>query len=465
MNACNQQPVRRWLPDRRGTAVVEFALIAPLFLLLLRRSPAMLAMLVLYPLLVALLAALALKGSEATPRVALVNLDTPGVSVSIGDRRLSVDDYVSRLGQEADVSTMSASDAAAALDAGQVDAVLTIPSGFIGALQSGVQQPHLRLDTNPRAPLEGEAITRRLQGAVYRFNQELAGRYVEQVVRLSDLIINGGSLGVFGRNVDVIGLVRSDALIRQIQADARREGRPALAQQLDPLLVFINQTRANLGLVRPAATSIASPIVLDAPTGSTGRAPLTAFGVAAAVLVSIGLASILLGAAGIASEREDGTLTRLRMSGVPMWGVALVKAILAAVAAVVIGVVLLALIVAFTDVTVGRWELWVPALLIAGAACGGLGTLIGSAVREARSALLVALLVSLPLLFLGMVPGQVGRSIAGLLPFGRAFDLFRDLLSAPSPGWPAAVHGGLLCAMVAVTVAASGWLLRTRDSA
>lgn len=35
MNACNQQPVRRWLPDRRGTAVVEFALIAPLFLLLL----------------------------------------------------------------------------------------------------------------------------------------------------------------------------------------------------------------------------------------------------------------------------------------------------------------------------------------------------------------------------------------------------------------------------------------------
>lgn len=434
-------------------------------LTLLARSPGMLVLLLVYPLLVALLAGLALRGGDATPRVAVVNEDMPGLSVSVGDRRLSVDDYIARLAAEADVSRLDAAAAADALDAGRVDAVLTIPSGFIGALQSGVQQPRLRLDVNPRAPLEGEAITRRLQSAVYRFNQELAAGYVEQVVRLSDLIINGGALGVFGRDVDVIGLVRSDALIRDAQARARASGAPGLADQLEPLLVFIRQTRANLGLVRPAATAIASPIVLEAPEPTPGRDSLTAFGVAAAVLISVGLAGVLLGASGIASERDDGTLVRLRTSGVSMWGLAAVKALVAAAASAVIGMVLLALIALATDVTVGRWGWWLLALLVAGAALGALGTVVGAVTSDARAALLAALLVSLPLLFLGLIPGREGRAVAGVLPFGRAFDLFRDLLAAPAVGGTVGLHVALLGAMAAIGVAASGWLLHFRKSA
>lgn len=429
------------------------------------RSPAQLAMLAVYPLLVAGLAALAVKGSQDAARIAVVNLDTPGATVRVGDQRFGVNDYIRRLRDDADVRLMGAPAARDALDSGDVDAVLTIPSGFIAALSSGVQQPHLRLDTNPRTPLEGDAITRRMQSAVYRFNQGLAARYVDQVVNLADLITNGGSLGVFGRSLDVIGLERSDELIRRVQAQAAAGGRRDISAQLDPLLVFIRQTQANLALVRPAATSIANPMVLDTPAGAGGRVALTAFGVAAAVLVSVALAGVLLGATGVAQERADGTLQRVRLAGVPAWGVVAVKAALAALASLVIGLVLLGAVALLADVPVGRWWAWVPALLAAGAACGALGALIGALVPDARSAVLVALLVALPLIFVGLVPSGVARGIASALPFGRAFDLFRDLLAAPSVAGRLALHLPLLAAMAAVCTAGAAVALGRRDDA
>lgn len=429
------------------------------------RSPTQLVMLAVYPLLVAALAALAVKGSQDTARIAVVNLDAPGATVRVGDQRFGVNDYIARLRDDAAVEMMSAPAAAEALDAGDVQAVLTIPSGFIAALSSGVQQPHLRLDTNPRTPLEGDAITRRMQSAVYRFNQGLAARYVDQVVGLADLITNGGSLGVFGRDVDVIGLTRSDALIRWVQAQAAAAGRRDLSAQLDPLLVFIRQTQANLSLVRPAATSIANPMVLDTPSGAGGRVALTAFGVAAAVLISVALAGVLLGASGIAQERGDGTLQRVRLAGVPAWAVVAVKAGLAALASLVIGLVLLGAVSLIADVTVGRWAAWVPALLLAGAACGALGALIGAVVPDARSAVLAALLVALPLIFVGLVPSGLARGIASALPFGRAFDLFRDLLAAPSVAGRLALHLGLLAAMTAVCVTVAAAALARRGDA
>ena len=108
---------------------------------LLRRSPALLLVLVVYPILVALLVALALQSDERRPDVAVVNLDTSGRTVDVGGNRLSIDDYIDRLAEDVDVRRLDAEAAADALDAGRVSAVLTIPEGFISDLQSGVRQP------------------------------------------------------------------------------------------------------------------------------------------------------------------------------------------------------------------------------------------------------------------------------------------------------------------------------------
>ena len=68
----------------------------------------LLLVLVVYPLLVALLVALALQSDERRPDVAVVNLDTSGRTVEVGDQRLSIDDYVARLSEDVDVRELDA---------------------------------------------------------------------------------------------------------------------------------------------------------------------------------------------------------------------------------------------------------------------------------------------------------------------------------------------------------------------
>jgi ABC-2 type transport system permease protein len=400
---------------------------------LLRRSPALVLVLVVYPILVALLVALALQSDERRPDVAVVNLDASGRTVDVGGDRLSIDDYNERLSEDVDVHRLDAGQAADALDAGRVSAVLTIPEGFISDLQSGVRQPALHLATSPRSPIEADAINRRLEAAVYRLNQRLATGYVEQVLELVDLVTNGGEIGIFGRSGDALGLRRSRVLVTDLQAQLRDAGDAATAAQLEPLVNFIDETQRNLDLAKPAANAIRAPIVLEVTEGAEGREPLSAFGFAGALLVSLGLAGTLLAAAAMSSEREDGALVRLRRGLISAGALVGEKMAFTAIACLVVGLALLGGVALFTDLTVGRWALWPGVLLLSGLAFAAFGVLAGALARETRSALLIALMVALPLMALGLVPGsEVAGAISAIVPFGPAFDAFQTLLVEPS---------------------------------
>ena len=335
---------------------------------LLGRAPALLLVLVAYPLLVALLVALALQSDERRPDVGLVVLDTSGRSVEVGGRRLSIDDYVQRLSEDVDVSELEAADAEAALDDGRVSAVLTIPEGFIADLQSGVRQPVIGLAASRRSPIQAEAITRRLEAAVFRLNQSLAIGYVDQVLRLVDLVVEGGRIGVFGRSGDALGLRRSRVLVLDVQQGLREAGQELAAGRLGPLINFIDETQANLDLAKPAANAIRAPIQLEVTEGAQGREPLSAFGFAGALLVSLGLAGVLLAAAAMSSEREDHALARLRRGLISSPSLVAEKMVFTAAACLVVGLLLLAGVAAFTSLAVGRWGLWLIALTLAGLA-------------------------------------------------------------------------------------------------
>ncbi len=400
---------------------------------LLRRSPALVLVLIVYPILVALLVALALQSDERRPDVAVVNLDTSGRTVDVGGNRLSIDDYIDRLSEDVDVHRLDAQEAADALAAGRVSAVLTVPEGFISDLQSGVRQPALRLSTSRRSPIEADAINRRLEAAVYRLNQRLATGYVEQVLELVDLVTNGGEIGIFGRTGDALGLKRSRTLVTDLQAQLRADGDDTTADDLEPLVNFIDETQRNLDLAKPAANAIRAPIVLDVTEGVAGREPLSAFGFAGALLVSLGLAGTLLAAATMSSEREDGALVRLRRGLISAGGLVGEKLAFTAAACLVVGLALLGGVALFTDLAVGRWGLWVGVLLLAGAAFAAFGVLCGALARETRSALLIALMVALPLMALGLVPDSgIASAISEIVPFGPAFDAFQTLLVEPS---------------------------------
>jgi ABC-2 type transport system permease protein len=434
---------------------------------LLARTPAVLLILIVFPLLVATLVALALQSDERRPDVAVVNLDTSGRSVAVGEQRLSIDDYIARLSEDVDVRPLGADEAAAALEDGRVSAVLTIPAGFISDLQSGVRQPSLTLDASRRSPIEADAIVRNLEAAVYRLNQRLAVGYVDQVLRLVDLVVNGGELGFFGRTGDALGLRNSRVLVTGVQERLRADGQAAAASDLDPLVNFIDETQRNLDLAKPAANAIRAPIVLEVSESAEGREPLSAFGFAGALLVSLGLAGVLLAAAAMSAEREDQVLVRLGRGLVSAWALVAEKMVFTALACLVVGLTLLAGVAAFTSVAVGRWPLWLAALALAGLAFGAFGVLAGALARETRTALLVALMLALPLLALGLLPdAAVASAVSQVVPFGPAFEAFQTLLVEPTVAardFTATL--GHLALLAAVFGAAAALVVRRRSAA
>jgi ABC-type transport system involved in cytochrome c biogenesis permease component len=420
---------------------------------LLLRTPLFLALLVAYPIVVSGIVATALSGDDRRPAVAFVNLEGSGRTLAVGDERLGVDDYVARLAERVRLRELDPGAAERALDAGRVSAVLTLPEGFIADLQSGVRQPVLHLRTSGRSPIEAEAIQRRLEAAVFRLNQRLAEGYIAQVVRLVDLVVEGGEIAFLGRSVEALGLVRSRDLVVEVQRALSGAGNRAAAARLDPLVAFIDATRANLDLARPAATAIGSPIALDVTEGPEGSEPLSAFGVAGALLMSLGLAGVLLGAAVLSSEREDNALVRLRRGLVRPAALVGEKVAFAGGVCVALGLVLLAAVALLTSLAVDRWGLWLAALVVSGLAFGALGVLLGALARETRTALLAGLMLGLPLIALALLPdGRAAGAVAEATPFGPAFDAYRELLLDPEVSGRLALdvlHVGLVGAALA----------------
>jgi len=404
----------------------------------LGRSRGLVTILIGYPVIIAILLALALSGGDRRPSVAFVNLDQGGRTVLVGNERLSVDDYAAKIEQDVDLRRLAAADAQQALSDGKVSAILTIPDGFVGDLQSGIRSPVITLQTNPRNPIEAQAIERNMEAAVFRLNQALATAYVDQVLNLVKLVQEGGNVQIFGRSGKLEGLASSAKVLRQVERELIKAKQPALAKRLATLNDFIAGVNTNLDLAKPAAKSIASPIRLDIQSGAPGREPLSALGIAAALVVGLGLLGVLLSAALLSAEREDGVLSRLGRGLVGPGTIITQKAVLSALATLVVGMVLLGVVAVTTSVSVGRWAIWVLALVVAGLAFGAFGLLIGALARETRTALLAALMITLPLAVIALIPGNdIAFWVSAAAGFGPAARVFQELLVDPT------VTGGL----------------------
>ncbi len=86
--------------------------------------------------------------------------------------------------------------------------------------------------------------------------------------------------------------------------------------------------------------------------------------------------------------------------------------------------------------TAPRLPLLAVGLALAGASVGALGTLLGALAREARTASLVALLVVLPIVFLGLVPRELVPAaglVSDVLPFAHAVRFFSAALYESRP--------------------------------
>jgi len=159
--------------------------------------------------------------------------------------------------------------------------------------------------------------------------------------------------------------------------------------------------------------------------------------------LTITFLALMLAAGSLAAERDENVIGRLARGLVGLGDLVWAKVALAAAVALVLGLAIaiaFGVIIEIGGVTGGepwrRLPLLVVGLALAGASLGALGALLGALAREARAASLVALLVVMPIVFLGLIPAEIVAPAgwaSDALPFIHSVRFFRSALYDLSP--------------------------------
>jgi ABC-type multidrug transport system permease subunit len=417
---------------------------------ILRRSPLLVALLVLYPVVLAVLIGLALSAGPSKPRVAVANLVPPGESsFTVGGRTLDAADYASRLFRSIDpirVHTRAA--AIGKVRSGDALAALVLPADAAQRLRgalglSGGVPPTVEVYFNAEDPVKRRFVESTIRSQLAEANAALSAAVLKEAARYIDIVVRGGAvkLPLVG-SVDILGLERSRALIDA--AAARLPDGSDARVALEQVSRFARLAAQNLDVSKPILATIGSPVRVRTTVVDGSRTPLDAFAAAVAVVVSLMVVTLLLAAGLLALEREEHAFARLVRGLVTRWQLLAAKAGLAAGCAGAVALLMLAGLAAFVGLDWGRAPLWLPAVALAAMAFAAMGVAVGAVAREIRAASLMAFGLSLPIAFLALVPsGSVAaglydavRVISALFPFKPALDALDAAVSGGGLGLP-----------------------------
>jgi hypothetical protein len=319
-----------------------------------------------------------------------------------------------------------------------------IPHGFVSDLRAMVRSPRLELETSP-SPFSGR-IVREVQAFVYALNQELQSAYIGSNLNYVNLLEHGGKGTFLGRQFDVLGLGRADRLL------ATEPQTPAVVD----VRRFVRAARLALAQTGDALRATANPIALVHVPEHGRTWAFSAQVQAYALTLTVGLLALLLAAGSLAAERDENVVGRLPAS---LGELLTAKVALGAVVAALLGTAMaLAFGIVIQTAGVRGGEPWsrVPlvtlGLVLAGASLGALGCLVAALAREARTALLAAVALALPLAFVAVVPPDAVRlagAIGALFPVEHALRFFSAALYDVSPWRTLAVEAAWLVAITA----------------
>ncbi|HWX74840.1 MAG TPA: ABC transporter permease [Solirubrobacteraceae bacterium] len=428
-------------------------------LLILTRSRLLVALLILYPVAIALLIGFAISRSPSRPRVAIVDETPPGQTVLLGGRPVQVHGYAERLfAQVRAVHVGSRSEALEKVRSAQVLAAVVIPPDIATRLSSGTSQGQLELIYNGDA-LEQSLVQSQLRSALAQANLGFSEQIQKAAAGALDALLRGGNVERLGAPANLIGLSEIPALLARVIA---HEPPGPNRAALERVATFAGFAAQNLKLSKNVLTTVGQPIAVKSVLLRGRRTPLDTFGVVVAVTVSLMFVCMLLAAGGVALEREERALARLVRGLVSRSTLLAEKGALAAGCGFLVAFAMLAGVGAFVALEWSRAGLWLLALACGALAFGALGVAIGALAREVQAASLLAFLLSLPLAFLALVPsGAVAaglydtlRAISFVFPFRSALQALDAAVNRASPGL------GVSIAHLAALTAAFGALAR-----
>ena len=429
-------------------------------LLILRRSPLLVALLVIYPVVISVLIGFALSRGPDKAEIAVYNaVPESACTIDLGGEEIDACKQLDELYEAIDpVFVDSRREAIQMVEDGDVLGALVIPEDTTTRLSTGLEPAQVEVFYSAEDPVKARLVQDSIKSKVQDANNALTSRIAEVAVEFLGLIVTGGEYEFLGRNFDVLGLEESE----QILEDAR-DALPAGSSErtgLERALAFSALARENLDLSDDVLDTVGTPVRVKEVELSGSRTSLSAFAVAIAASISLMFITLLLAAGTLALEREENAFSRLVRGLVSRTGLLLEKALLAAVCSLGVCLLMLAGLSLFVDIDWGRFPLWIVALAAGALAFAALGLAIGALTREVRAASLLAIMLSLPLTFLALVPSgavapalyDVIRAISALFPFKPALDALDAALNDSGDLGVALLHlAGLFVAFGALS--------------
>jgi ABC-2 type transport system permease protein len=434
---------------------------------ILGRSPLLVSLLVIYPVVIAVLIGLALSKGPGKPRVAILNeLADTSSSVAIAGTTVNPRDYASRLFESiVPVTVHTRAEAERKVRDGDVLAAIIVPRDLVARLQRTISlsgkgpKPTVEVLYNAEDPVKQQFVESTIDARVADLNKAVSTKLTQIAASYLDILLSGGKFSILGRDFDIAGLKQSKALVDSVLTRTP-QGSPD-REALERVSRFAQLAIDNLDLSDTVLGSLATPVKVDETVVKGRRTPLDAFAVTVAVTMSLMLVCVLLAAGMLALEREEHAFARLVRGLVSRTGLLVEKVVLAAGCAAAVTLVMTAGVSLFVSLDWSRFGLWVVALGAGGLAFAALGVAIGALAREVRAASLLAILLALPIAFLALVPsGAVAhglydaiRVVSALFPFRASLDATDAALN------DAGGLGGALAHLAALLV---GWSILGR---
>jgi ABC-2 type transport system permease protein len=430
---------------------------------ILRRSPLMVGLLIVYPIAIALMIGFALSSPPGKPRVAFYSGVPAGKGkINFGSQQINISNYTKDLFESIEPIKVHSREAAIAkVRDGDALAALIVPSDIPQQVQNlvttGVGNPTIELVLNSKDPVEREFVNQAIASRLNEVEQAVSKQVLHVAVADLQQVLSGGSIEFLGQNFHLLGLRDSRTILQGSIASLPKTS--PLRVALQQVVGFANLAIEGLGFASPVLGSIGTPLTVDQTQLAGKTTPTDTYAVAIAVIVSLMFVTMLLAAGMLALERTEHAYARLVRGLVSPSGLLSEKVVLSAGCAAVVTLVMAAFVSLFVHLDWSRFELWVVALAFGGLAFGALGVAIGGLAREVSAASLMAFLVSLPVAFVALVPASAVSGpvktlldvIAFLFPFKAALQAVSNAFSGASPG-----IGGPLIHLVVLTIVFAG---------
>lgn len=434
--------------------------------LVVRNRP-LLAALLIYPFLLALVLGSAFQEPPQTLDLAVVDLDRTGQTVDVGGTPLGVADLLTTARDFANVRTPQTEEAGLKLlREGEVDAVLIVPAAFIADLSLLGQNATLRLVVDESDPVRAGVARSSVEGAVDAFIDAIVQKKIDDVVELLRLTAEGGETAALGIDVRILGL--DGALSRLEEVRATHAPDSAEARKLQEVIGFLQFARMFLGDSERFLTTTAIPVQVRAEGLTSEPASLASIALPGALVLGVFWTGSLAAALLSARERETGAHRRLAAAPSSRAAQLASKALVALIVALVPAAIVLVLGVTLLGAIVADPLAATLALALAALAAAALGGLAAALARSTGGAALLAVLALVPMLLLGglfypisYMPAAA-QAVARVLPVSLATDALRGAMLRDSPiGELALPLTGLL--LVALVMGGAAFALTRRQ--